>query len=200
MFEKVISIISILVSFVAAYISMKAYKRDTPKLNIQIRRPEYDCFFGDAEIEYNNKMSQERISGVRFRIVNNSAVEIEVNEIVLRIKKEEYRLISKNNPCWECVSFMNYDKEENEIVPDVNFSINYLSQGIDLPCSVKPYASVPCVALFYHFPSAIRGKVRAKLRINTAAGMIQKKVVLFEYDHTFSKEELEDVERYYRSK
>ena len=193
-----ISIASIIIAFAALWVSVKAYKRDTPNLKVNIDNQKINCFFGDVETEHEQQFGYGRIAGIRFRIINSSPVSIEIHSIVLKIKSEKYKLIDTDNAYWENVYFLSYDEEDKK-VPDINYGIYYAVEGIKLPSIIEPYTTLPCVTLFYHFPKAITKKVKAKLIINTAIGEIKKRIELYEYNDTFSKDEFKDVQQFYKS-
>ncbi len=197
--SDVISTISIIIAAVSLYISIKVYRRDTPKLRVEIRNPKYDCFFGDVQTEYNNHISKNRISGVCFWLRNGSSANIEVSNVDLIIQGEIFRLISNDNPYWDTVEFLTFDHEENKVVPDCNYAINYAEFGIKLPCIIKAYSCLSYVALFHDFPAKITHSTYALLKVKTAVGVIQKKFKLYEYNDTFAKQEWEEVEQHFRS-
>jgi len=199
MISNIVSILSFGVALIALYISYRVYKRDTPKLRIQIDNPKYDCFFGNSITEKHEGLHVNRISGARIKLNNNSKVDIEINNITLKIKKEIYRLIPKDNDYWEVVHFLNYNIHEIENF-DPNYGIDYCNEGIEIPCKINSYSCLSFVALFYHFPLSIKKKIKGKLIINTAVGKFIKKINLYEYNDTFFNLEWEDVKQYQKSK
>lgn len=196
----ILPITSTIIALASIVLSVKVYLRDMPKLQIDIENPQYDCFFGDATTEDEpEKIRKHRISGVRFTLRNNSAVDIEVNGIALEIKSEIFRLIPTDNPCWDSVYFFTYDPDEKKMVPDCNYFISYSEEGIHLPLIIKSYTTFTGYTLFYHFPVNITGKTKAIIRIRTAIGEVKKKILLLEYNETFPNQEWEDVQQYFRS-
>jgi len=199
MVSNIVSILSFGVALIALYISYRVYKRDTPKLRIQIDNPKYDCFFGNSITEKHEERHVNRISGARIKLNNNSKIDIEINNITLKIKKEIYRLIPKDNDYWEVVYFLNYNVDKIEDF-DPNYGIYYHNEGIEIPCKINAYSCLSFVALFYNFPFSIKEKIKGKLIINTAIGNIIKKINLYEYNDTFFNLEWEDVKQYKKSK
>ena len=117
--------------------------------------------------------------------------------MTLRIGKESFRPIPNDNSYWDNVTFTTKGEDESDI--DFNYSIPYCEHGIHLPCVVNGLSSVDGYILFYHFPTSVNGKSHAKLIVHTAIGAVKKKVTLNEYNRTFEKQEMKDVEQYYRS-
>lgn len=89
--------------------------------------------------------------------------------------------------------------DTKELIPDYNYSIAYAESGFLLPCVVKSYSVIDAVMLFYDFPQDISHSVSATLRIESAAGIIRKRVKLFEYKDTFQRQEMEEVDKSYNS-
>lgn len=196
----ILPIVSTAIAVVSIVLSVKAYRRDTPKLQIDIENPKYDCFFGDVSTENEqNHIHKNRISGIRFTLRNNSAANIEVNGIALKIRSEMFQIISPNNPFWDTVNFFTYDADEQKMIPDYLYAISYSNEGFSLPLVINSYTSSSGCALFYNFPASITGRTTATLYVRTAIGVCKKKVRLLQYDNTFQREELEDVEQHQRS-
>lgn len=196
----ILPIISAIIATASIVLSVKVYRRDMPKLQIDIDNPKYDCFFGDVATEDKSEsLHENRISGVRFTLRNNSSADIEVNGIALEINSEMFRLIPSNNPYWGIVYFYTYDSDERKMVPDYTYGISYSGEGICLPLMVRSYTSFSCCALFYSFPTTITGQVNAILHVKTAIGVRKKKITLLEYDNTFGRQEWEEVEQGFRS-
>jgi len=199
MITEIVAIASILIAGVSLYISIKVYYRDTPKLLVSIDKPEYECFFGNAHTEHDGTERISRISGIKLKLRNPSQFDIEVSDVKLQIKSVEYRLIPMNNPYWGNVTFLSRDYDTKELIPDYNYSIAYAESGFLLPCVVKSYSVIDAVMLFYDFPQDISHSVSATLRIESAAGIIRKRVKLFEYKDTFQRQEMEEVDKSYNS-
>ena len=196
----ILPITSTIIALASIVLSVKVYLRDMPKLQIDIENPQYDCFFGNIVTEDDSeKLHKHRISVCRFRLRNNSSVDIEVNDVVLEIQSEIFRLIPNGSSYWATVYFFTYDPDENKLVPDWNSYIPYCERGIHLPLVVKSYTTFTGYALFYHFPADITGKTKAIIRIRTAIGEVKKKILLLEYNETFPNQEWEDVQQYFRS-
>lgn len=196
----ILPIISAIIATASIVLSVKVYRRDMPKLQIDIDNPKYDCFFGNAATEdESEKLHEDRISGVRFTLRNNSAADIEVTGVALEIKSEMFRLILNDNPYWDAVYFFTYDPDEKKMVPDWNNYIPYAEKGIHLPLIINSYTTFTGYALFYHFPASITGQVNAIIHVKTAIGVVKKRISLLEYNDTFSNQEWEDVEQYFRS-
>lgn len=196
----ILPIVSTMVAVASICLSIKVYRRDTPKLEIEIAHPEYDCFFGDADAEdIFEKIHEHHISGVRFTLRNNSSADIEVNDVALEMNSNMFRLIPNDNPYWDNIYFFTYDRDEQKMVPDYIYGISYSKEGICLPLVVKSYTSFACCALFYSFPATIKGQVKATLHVKTAVGVRKKRVTLLEYNDTFGRQEWEKVELDFRS-
>lgn len=197
MVAQVTAVISAIIAIVSLILSIKVYKRDTPKLHILISHPRYDCFFGDVILENNERLRRQRISGLRILLKNSSSSNIEVQSLVLRIKKESFRLIPNINPYWDNVTFITKTESGQEI--NFLYSIQYSDHGIQFPCIVGSYSFLEGYVLFYSFPTTINGKTHAQLIAQTAVGVVRKSVILREYNRTFEKQELEDVKQHYKS-
>ena len=196
----VLPIMSTIIAIASIVLSMKVYRRDMPKLHIDIDNPKYDCFFGDVTTEdESEEFHKNRISGVYFTLRNNSAMDIEVNGVSLKIKSEMFRLIPNDNPYWDDVYFFTYDPDEKKMIPDWNHCISYAEHGVHLPLIIKGYTTFTGYALFYHFPANIMGHVNAVIHVKTAIGIVKRKITLLEYNDKFPKQEWEDVEQHLRS-
>lgn len=194
MLAEIASIVSTIIAASALIVSIRAYKRGVPKLKLEIEDPKYDCFFGD--VRYKN--IEARISGIRFILRNESSACIEIFGMELKVNNEFFRLIPADIEMWEEVSFLVDDSNEGRIEDYV--SIPYLDEGIRIPLVIDGFHSYVGYALFHDFPARITGKVKAKVYIKTAVGTITKKIVLREYDNTFSEKEMMEVEQFIRSR
>ncbi len=197
MIAQITAAISAIIAVISLIVSIKVYRRDTPRLRIEILHPKYDCFFGIAVVERNEELKRHRISGLRIQLRNSSSANIEVQSIQLKIKNELFRIVPNDNLYWDSATFVTEGQSEQKI--DFNYSINYNDSGIHLPCAVKGYSCVEGYVLFYHFPANIRDKTTAQLIVQTAVGVVNKRVTLREYNQTFEKQEMKDVDQYYRS-
>lgn len=199
MVTEIIAIASILIAAVSLYLSIKVYHRDTPKLIVSIDKPEYECFFGNVHIEHEGREYINRISGIKLKLRNPSQYDIEVSDVNLRIKGIEYHLILKDNPYWNHVTFLAHGQDAKKLVPDYNYSIAYGEHGFLPPYVVNKYSIIDTVILFYDFPQNITKTVTATLCIMTAVGIIKKTIKLIEYDDTFQRQEMEEVNKSYDS-
>lgn len=198
--SDIFSAISVAIATASLILSIKVYLRDMPKLRIDIENPQYDCFFGNVVTETDDgEVYERRISGVQLTLRNDSAADIEVSGITLKVNAESFRLIENNNPFWDEVYFLVYDSDEQKMVPDYNYAIPYECWGIHLPLVVKSYTSYTGYALFYSFPSNIKNQIKATLCIKTAMGICKKKVKLLEYNDSFQRQEWEEIEQEFRS-
>lgn len=196
----ILPIASTVIAIISLVLSVKRYLRDTPKLRIDIENPEYDCFFGDVCTENEQKRTyKNRISGIRFTLRNNSAANIEVSEIALKIRSEMFQIIPPDNPFWDTVNFFTYDSDEQKMIPDYLYGISYSSEGFSLPIVMNSYTSSSGCALFYNFPASITGQATATIYVRTAIGVYKKKVRLLQYDNTFQRQEWENIEQYQNS-
>ena len=196
----ILPVISVFVSVASIILSIKVYRRDTPKLQVDIENPKYDCFFGNVAVEdHSEQFHKNRICGVYFTLRNNSGVDIEVSGMALKIKSDTFRLIPNDISYWDNVYFFAYDADAKKMIIDLNSSISYTEMGVHLPLIVQSYRSFSGYALFYNFPVNIAGSVNATLYIKTAIGIYKKKVTLLEYNDTFQRQELEDIKQYQTS-
>ena len=181
-------------------VSIKVYRRDTPRMTIVIKKPKYDCFFGNVQIDVESNQHTHRIGGVHCLLNNITPSDIEVIDAFLIIQREQYRIIPNNNPYWNSVSFLipDYDNP-SELIPDENYYINYAANGLCLPCKIDAYSSFDGYVLFYNFPAKIKKQIPATLCIRTPMGITKKKLKLLEYDDTFAKQEWEDFKQYEKS-
>ena len=187
----------------ALYISYKTYKRDIPKIEIDIANPKYECFFGNAVTDnMSDKLSEKglRIAGVYLTIRNNSNADIQITSIQLKAKGEYFRRIGKREDFWHEIAFLSMDQDENKILPDWAYSINYSDTAIQIPCVLYSYTAVEGYCIFGEFPAKTKKKVKGTLVLNTAIGKVKKKVNLYVYDDTFGREDYEHVKQYYRSR
>lgn len=200
MLTNVIAIASILIAAASLWVSIKVYRRDTPRLTIQIPEPKFDCFFGNVQNNYNSNEHIDRVCGVHCLLNNIAQYDIEVVDAFLIIQREKYRIISNDNHYWENVAFLVADYDNpNMCIPDENHCINYAENGLCLPFKIKAYSSFDGYMLFYNFPAKIKKQVPATLCIRTPMGVTKKKLKLLEYDDTFAKQEWEEVQQYYKS-
>lgn len=156
----------------------------------------YDCFFGDVRCEHNEKVHKSRVSGVRLRLINNSQSEISIMGIVLKCNKDTYKLIDCTNDYWENVEFV-FPNVKGEESSDGSV-IYYGNEGITLPLKLSAYDGKDIVVLFHHFPLSIKKQARAKVIIQTTAGVKTKRVKLSEYDE-YMNDEYRDFLQYSRS-
>ena len=197
MMPSITEIITALIAIISLIISIRAYYRDTPKLHIEIRDMEYDCFFGIAVSEQANKPTSQRIAGINFILRNHSNTKIEILDISLKIDKEFYQRIPNDIHLWRSVTICRkYDTEES-INP--NFSIPYNECGIHVPCEIDGYHFLTGYALFNNFPPIAKDKVKAKLIVYTALGKVQKSVLIKEYNETFENREFENLNQFFKS-
>lgn len=189
-----------LTAAVSIILSVKAYRRDTPSVKIDIDSEKFDCFFGDASNNLDEARGHtNRISGVFLTLRNDSSADIEVTDLKLKVGKEYYNLIDKDNKYWNDVAFLVTDPETGKREPDAIYSIAYSCAGFETPRILEAYRSFTGYALFYNFPAKISGKIKATLVVKTAVGTAKKRITLYEYDDTFAKKEWEEIEQFQRS-
>lgn len=197
MFNELSIIISLCISIVSLIIAILSYKLKIPKVKIQILNKKYDCFFGNVRCEHDEQFHRNRVSGVRLRLINNSSSEITIMDIMLKCKKEIYRLIDCTNNFWEVVEFIFPDENDEESTD--GSAIYYENDGISLPLTLKAYDGKDIVALFYNFPVRIKKKTKAKIIVQTTIGVKAKKIYLTEYDERYMNEDYRDYLQYKRS-
>lgn len=190
MIQNIAVCLSAAIALVSLTISLMSFKQKMPKLKIGIADPEYDCFFGRTQ-------NVEKIAGCRINIINNSPVAITVNDVKLKVGNEVLRLIDLNNEHWDEVEFYFYT-QENELTTDGS-AINYCTNGISIPTKISPYDTVSGYVLFHYFPSRFNGNCRATLILNSAIGLIRKKIVLREYDKDYCISDYLDFLQYCKS-
>lgn len=197
MFKFIVTIVPL----ITVVITILKFAKEKRPIKIDIKNNKYKCFFGNVlAIHEDGKECYEegRISGVKFAVRNSSNADIEISEIILKIKNEYYRMISPSHPYWCDVHFLTLSNETGQMEIDA-FNICYRINGCDVPFSLKKYTTKQTVALFYNFPSTIKEKTKAQLIIKTACGNFKKRITMFEYNNTFEKEEYEEVKQYYNS-
>ncbi len=197
MITELTAIISAIIAIVSLIISIKVYRRDTPKLYIEIRDAEFDCFFCDAIPNTDHSAMKQRVSGVKVLLRNTSSADIEVQSAAIKIKKELFRYIPNDIPFWEDIAFVSSSENNRDVDP--NFTLPYQDFGMHFPCIVKGFSASEGYILFFNFPADIKEKVRAQIILRTAVGTIKKNTVLREYNHTFERQEWKDVEQHFRS-
>ena len=197
MVTQITAIVSAIIASVSLYVSIRVYRRDTPKIHIEISDPKYDCLFGKVALNFKEGLRFRRISCAKITLRNASSASIEVQSVTLKIKKDSFRLIPKDISCWNEVTFMNSDDDVKNINP--NNYIPYEERGVQVPCVIDGFHSLEGYVLFYSFPDYIKEKIRAQLIVKTAVGVVSKKVKLLEYNNTFENQEMEEIKQYYKS-
>lgn len=197
MLEKISIIVSICISVISLVVAIMSFRLKVPKIKIQILNKKYDCFFGNVECEHNEKIHKNRISGVRFRLINCSPSDITIMGVLLKCKNEVYRLIDCANEYWEIVEFV-YPDTNGDVTSDGS-AIYYGNEGITLPLCLKAYEGKDFVALFHHFPTSIKNQAKAKIIIQSTAGVKAKRMQLFEYNDRYMDADYRDYLQYLRS-
>lgn len=194
--------ITAVISVVSIIISIANYQKSRPKLKIVIENKRWDCFFGKVisleTLDTLNNRSFNYICGVKMSIINNSPVDITINNINMIVEKEILRVIDNRIPYWESVMF--YFQDDNGELTTDGIDICYKESCFELPFKINAYDVVTVVALFHNFPARIRGKCKGRINVYTAIGNKKKKVTMVEYDRNYETEDYRDYIAYCRSK
>ncbi len=193
--QTITMIITAVVSVSSLVLSIVNYFNRRPHLKIKINNKKLDCFYTLAGSEKDEVYRY--VSIIYFNIINNSPVKITINNVLLKIKNEFYLLSSNDKNCWNSINFFEKMKdghfESDEIYRDLK------SSCIRLPMRIEPYDSTMVSSVFNSNPKNLKGKVKAKIILNTAIGSICKRVILSEYGLKHFNHEFESVSQFQRS-
>ena len=188
-------IITAIISTISLALSFMNYWHRKPKIRISISDSKHDCFFAKKQMGQTNQY--ECIAGGYINIINNSPVSITLNELSLKVGKENYGLIDKSIVHWQEVELF-YKGKNGKWITDGSV-VPYEQYGLLLPRKVEAYDAFSCHVLFRNFPAKMTKKCKGTLILNSAIGKIKKRVVLYEYNQEYCNYEWKDIEQYQRS-
>lgn len=193
---NLITIIPIVVSVISLFFSIKAIRRGEPNLKIRLLNKKTDAYYGATKISKEGALT-DYAACVHFRISNKSLTPVTISEIYLQKNNENFELANKDVEYWRHVVFY-FDSDDKEFNTDGRY-IDYKNNGVTTPLVLNAYEAKDITCIFMSFPKITIPTIRAKLKVDTAAGVICKNVDLSLYDEEFTHHEWVGMEQYFKS-
>lgn len=193
---NLINIIPIVVSVISLFFSIKAIRRGEPNLKIRLLDQNVDAFYGATKISKEGDLTHY-VACVRFRISNKSLTPVTISELSLQINNERFELADKDAEYWRHVVFY-FESDDEEFNTDGSY-IDYENNGVTVPLVLNAYEAKDITCIFMSFPKTSTPIIRAKLLVDTAAGVKCKNVNLSLYDEEFTHHEWVGMEQYFKS-
>lgn len=193
---NLINIIPLVVSVISLFFSIKAIRRGEPNLKIRLMNQNTDAFYGATKLSKEGALTNY-VACVRFRISNKSLTPVTISEISLQKNNETFELANKTAEYWRHVVFY-FESDDKEYNMNGTY-IDYENNGVTVPLVLKAYEAKDITCIFMDFPKSITPIIRAKLIVDTAAGVQHKNIDLCLYDEEFTHHEWVGMEQYFNS-
>lgn len=190
-----ITVIPILISIISLIFAIKANLRQVPKLTIKLIDEYLNPCYGATHISKENFLTHY-VAYVNIRLSNKSLTPVTVSEINLKMGKDTFELAGCDVDFWKEICF--YYEDDNEYTYNGSY-IDYCKHGILPPFVINAYETKDIICVFMSFPKSKKPYYKAKINIETGAGVSSKTIQLIHYDKNLAKKEWENIDQYLKS-